>query len=209
MPLSPDEVQSQEFAQAKQGYDKNQVRSFLNTVAEDYRAALRLGNYEAVGEEVGKILQTVNDSAAALRAKATAEAEDIMAQAEAASTEMRETASAEAAKLKNQAEVETKALRDHTDQQVKNLVAEAEQRVVEMEAKVRKETEERIRVTDQRVEELRAVERDLRGRLDRAREMLESVTERLGDGSSSNGSAPETEAVALETGEESEPASTS
>lgn len=206
MPLSPDEIQNQEFEQAMRGYEKEQVRAFLNTVASDYRAALRLGNYEAVGEEVGRILQTVNDSAAALRKKATSEADEILAQAEAAAKSMRDTAAEDAAKLKNQAEVEAQGLRDHTAQQMKELTQDAERRVVELEAQVRKDTEERMREADQRVEVLRQAERDLRGRLDRAKEMLASITDQLDDGAGGRG-APETEAVSLPSSEEeAEPA---
>ena len=200
MPLSPDEIQRKEFDQGMRGYDKDQVRAFLSQVAEDYRAALRLGNYEAVGEEVGRILQTVNDSAAALRTKATAEAEEIMAKAEADARQLRDGAQDEAAKLKSQAEIEAQALRDHTDQQVKELVEEAERRVVELEANVRKETEDKIREADQRVETLRQAERDLRGRLERARDMLSSITEQLD--ASEGGNTPATEAVALDGTEE-------
>lgn len=200
MPLSPDEIQRKEFEQGMRGYDKDQVRAFLSQVAEDYRAALRLGNYEAVGEEVGRILQTVNDSAAALRTKATSEAEEIMRKAEAEARQLRDGAQDEAAKLKSQAEVEAQGLREHTNQQVKELVEEAERRVVELEANVRKETEDKIREADQRVETLRQAERDLRGRLDRARDMLSSITDQLD--TSNAGSAPATEAVALDETEE-------
>lgn len=207
MPLSPDEIQNKEFDQAMRGYEKEQVRAFLNTVSSDYRAALRLGNYEAVGEEVGRILQTVNDSAAALRQKATSEAEEILSQAEAEAKSMRDSAAGDAAKLKNQAEVEAQGLRDHTNQQVKELTQEAERRVVELEAQVRKETEERIREADQRVEMLRQAERDLRGRLDRAKEMLASITDQLDESSGDRAPAPETESVSLPASdEESEPA---
>jgi len=207
LPLSPDDIQNKEFDQAMRGYEKEQVRAFLNTVASDYRSALRLGNYEAVGEEVGRILQTVNDSAAALRKKATAEAEEILNQAEAEARSMRHSATEEAAKLKNQAEVEARGLRDHTNQQVKELAQDAERRVVELEAQVRKETEERIREADQRVETLRQAERDLRGRLDRAKEMLGSITDQLDEPESAV--APPTESVPLPAAdEEAEPAKT-
>ena len=203
MPLSPDEIQRKEFDQRTRGYDKDEVRAFLSQVAEDYRAALRLGNYEAVGEEVGRILQTVNDSAAALRTKATSEAEEIMAKAEAEARQLRDGAQEEAAKLRSQAEVEAQGLREHTNQQVKELVEEAERRVVELEANVRKETEDKIREADQRVETLRQAERDLRGRLDRARDMLSSITDQLDTPGA--GATPATEAVALD--ETEEPAS--
>ena len=200
MPLSPDEINSKEFDQGMRGYDRDQVRAFLNTVASDYRAALRLGNYEAVGEEVGRILQTVNDSAAALRSKATSEAEEILAAAEAQAKQTRDAAQEDAAKLKSRAEVEAQALRDNTNQQVKELVEEAERKVVEMDAQVRKETEDRIRAADQRVETLRQAERDLRGRLERAREMLTSIEAQLDDGA--DGGTPPTESVPLEEAEE-------
>lgn len=189
MPLSPDEIQRKEFDQGMRGYDKDQVRAFLNEVAADYRAALRLGNYEAVGEEVGRILQTVNDSAAALRSKATSEAEEILARAEADARQLKDGAQEDATKLRNQAEVEARGLREHTDQQVKELVDEAEKRVQDM-----------IREADQRVETLRQAERDLRGRLDRAREMLTSISDQL----DATQDSPETESVALE--QEGEPA---
>ena len=204
MPLSPEEVQRQEFDQSKHGYDRDQVRRFLNTVASDYRSALAESNYEAVGDEVGKILQTVNDSAAALRAKAASEAEEILAQAASEASKVRQGAQSDADRLRSEAEAETQALRERTDQQVRVLVTEAEQRVVELEAKVRKETEDRIREADKRVDSLKQAERDLIGRLDRAREMLESVTAPLRD--DSDDTTPATESVALETGEESEPA---
>ena len=189
MPVSPDDIERKEFDQGMRGYDKDQVRAFLNEVAADYRAALRLGNYEAVGEEVGRILQTVNDSAAALRSKATSEAEEILARAEADARQLKDGAQEDATKLRNQAEVEARGLREHTDQQVKELVDEAEKRVQDM-----------IREADQRVETLRQAERDLRGRLDRAREMLTSISDQL----DATQDSPETESVALE--QEGEPA---
>jgi len=179
VPVSPDEILRKEFDQAMRGYDKDQVRAFLNSVAADYRAALKLGNYEAVGEEVGRILQTVNDSASALRQKATSEAEEILTKAEAESRDIRQAAQAEADNLRGQVQVEAQGLREHTDQQVRELIETAEKQVVELEAKVRKETEDKIREADARVQDLRDAEAELMDRLEQARKKVESVAKSL------------------------------
>ena len=204
MPLHPDEIQNKEFDQAMRGYDKDQVRAFLETVASEHRDLQQAGNYEAVGAEVGRILQTVNDSAAALRAKADAEAEEILSKAETEAREMRDGAQGEVTKLKEAAEAEAQRLRDEANREVKELVQNAQRRAEELEATVRRETEEQTRDANQRLDTLRQAERDLRGRLDRAKAMLSSITDQLDEGIRGSNGSPPTESVALQ--DEGEPA---
>jgi len=50
VPLSPDEIASKEFSEAASGYDKDEVRSFLNAVASAYRDASGSGATEEGGD---------------------------------------------------------------------------------------------------------------------------------------------------------------
>ncbi len=109
MAIAPEEIADQAFQVGLRGYDRDQVRKFLNLVADDYRTlweksegpqnALSAPDATAgpstvatgqaspdvwaqMGDEVAKILQGASKQAAAVKRKAHREAADVKAEAE-------------------------------------------------------------------------------------------------------------------------------
>ena len=83
MALTPDEIAGKEFLVGLRGYDKDEVRSFLVTIAEQLRTdvpaepvapAAPVGpDWSQLGTEVAAVLRTAHEQAAGLRAQAEAE----------------------------------------------------------------------------------------------------------------------------------------
>ena len=100
MPLTPEEVEQQEFLVALRGYDKDEVHAFLRRLAADYRESLFRAQaadgdpFSALGDHVATMMRTAVEAASELR---------------------------------NRVEEETATLREDTDRDVANLRNEAEQ----------------------------------------------------------------------------------
>lgn len=119
MPLAPKDIESKEFSVALRGYEKEEVEAFLRAIAADYRAALGEGNYEAIGSEIGQILQSASDSVSAMKARTDAEIAARLKEAEADAATIRSAAKKEAADLnkqvaglRRQIEAEIEAVKD-------------------------------------------------------------------------------------------------
>ena len=162
MPFSPEEVEEKDFLVTLRGYDKDEVRAFLQAVAADYKATLDASKhagqvsgdaFASLGQEVGHVLQTAKESAEAVRRKAEEEA----------------------AALRARAEQEANGVRDAAGKAAKRLTEEAEQYAVGVRASADRDATERIRETTRRVERLQTTEAKLRQRLYSLETMLHAI----------------------------------
>ena len=186
MPFTPEEIDSKEFLITLRGYDKDEVKAFLKAVASDYRSALESatpapvetgGNaYEALGKDIGQVLQVAKQSADQLKRKAE---EDATA-------------------LRRRAEEEANTLREAASNAARRLTEEAERHAVQVRAEAERDASERTTEANRRVEKLQSAESKLRQRLYALEMMLQSMRQELesGDGNGA-GSLPEGGAPAL------------
>jgi DivIVA domain-containing protein len=124
MPLTQQEILSRDFTFRKNGYDNEQVDRFLEQVATSYQELLdevqrhrRSGDkpYEALGEEVGRVLQTAKDVADELRKKAQDEAVSIRADAQQEAARVEGQARATLDRAKEEAAALTKKTQEEAD----------------------------------------------------------------------------------------------
>ena len=117
MAMTPKEIADRTFAVERRGYSRQEVTTFLDTVAEDYRAVLTkseeegptndapVNDWARLGQEVATVLQTAQEQVAALKRNAQdelaeqkravqTEIEIIKAEAEQYATELRRTTEA-------------------------------------------------------------------------------------------------------------------
>ena len=162
MPFSPEEVEEKDFLVTLRGYDKDEVRAFLQAVSADYKAALDSSRsagqvsgdaFASLGAEVSHVFQTAKESAEAVRRKADEEA----------------TA------LRARAEQEANGVRDAAGKAAKRLTEEAEQYAIGVRASADRDATERIRETTRRVERLQTTEAKLRQRLYSLETMLHAI----------------------------------
>jgi DivIVA domain-containing protein len=171
VPFTPEEIDSKEFLITLRGYDKDEVKAFLKAVAADYRAAVDSaapppeapGNaYEALGKDIGQVLQVAKQSADHLKKKAEEEA-----------TSMR-----------RRAEEEANTLRDAASGAANRLTQEAERHAVQVRAEAERDASERTTDANRRVEKLQSAESKLRQRLYALEMMLQSMRQELESGDS-------------------------
>lgn len=169
MPFTPEEIDSKEFLITLRGYDKDEVKAFLKAVAADYRAALDSsappaepsGNaYEALGKDIGQVLQVAKQSADQLKRKAEEEA-----------TSMR-----------RRAEEEANTLREAASNAARRLTEEAERHAVQVRAEAERDAAERTVDASRRVDKLQSAESKLRQRLYALEMMLQSMRQELESG---------------------------
>jgi DivIVA domain-containing protein len=162
VPFSPEEVEEKDFLVTLRGYDKDEVRAFLQAVSADYKAALESSRsagavsgdaFASLGQEVGHVLQTAKESAEAVRRKADEEA----------------------GALRARAEQEASGVRDAAGKAAKRLTEEAEQYAIGVRASADRDATERIRETTRRVERLQTTEAKLRQRLYSLETMLHAI----------------------------------
>jgi DivIVA domain-containing protein len=179
VPFTPEEIDSKEFLITLRGYDKDEVKAFLKAVAADYRAALSSADsgqdaptsaYEALGKDIGQVLQVAKQSADQLKRKAEEDA-----------TSMRRRAEEEAANL-----------RDAASSAARRLTEEAERHAVQVRAEAEREATEKTASATRRVEKLQSAESKLRQRLYALEMMLQSMRQELesddgGDGGDAEG----------------------
>jgi cell division initiation protein len=157
--LTPDEIRGADFTIALRGYDRHEVEAFLQDVAAEF-AALKDASqksYQAVGEELGHLLQQSKDVADKLLLDAQNEAAALL-----------KNAADEAIQMRESADVYANQLREEVDNEVALLRAQADH-----------EFKQRIREADTRTQELSTTEVEIRERIDSLRGELEEVTERL------------------------------
>ncbi len=166
MPFTPEEIDSKEFLITLRGYDKDEVKAFLKAVAADYRAALDSAQpapeaggsaYEALGKDIGQVLQVAKQSADQLKRKAEEEA-----------TSMRRRAEEEAA-----------SLREAASSAARRLTEEAERHSVQVRAEAEREATAKTASAGRRVEKLQSAESKLRQRLYALEMMLQSMRQEL------------------------------
>lgn len=151
MPISPQEIAHREFFAAKNGYDKDEVRAFLNVVARDQRELLdrvqaladRGDEFSGLGGEISSILQQAGETAERLVSEAKAKA----------------------AEVRSRAEEEAHLLRKATEDSTDRLKEEAEQYAFEVRNSAEKAAREQQVNTVERVGRLLAGESTVRERL--------------------------------------------
>ena len=185
MPFTPEEIESKEFLITLRGYDKDEVKAFLKAVSADYRAALDSAApaaeapssaYEALGRDIGQVLQTAKQSADQLRKKAEEDA-----------TSMR-----------RRAEEEANSLREAASKAAQRLREEAERHAIQVRAEADRDARERTSGAARRVEKLQSAESKLRQRLYALEMMLQSMRQELesGEDSGARGDGAVADAVA-------------
>ena len=166
MPFSPEEIQKKEFLLTLRGYDKEEVRAFLEAVASDYRslkdaAAARdevpENAYEAIGREVGTVIQVAKESA----------------------TQMKRKAEQEAAELRMRADQEAARIREAATNASKRLREEADQYAIEVRAGAEKEAADKIRDSHRKLEKLQSTEAKVRQRLYSLEAMIHNLRQEL------------------------------
>jgi DivIVA domain-containing protein len=219
--LTPDQVQARSFSSAFRGYDQSEVRDFLTRVAAEVRS-LRDRNEHlesawhsaeeraarppvldeealivAVGEETASILRAARAAASDLRARATDDAERIVSDAQARSTELRseaegvlgremkaaeeasgrvmDKARADAAEMVDKARIEADALRASA-QHERNLTIEGAMSTRE---RILEDLSRRRRVASVQIEQLRAGRERLLESYAVVRRTLEEVNDDL------------------------------
>jgi DivIVA domain-containing protein len=144
--ISPDDVERTTFHTTRDGYDKDEVEVFLHAVASDMRAlkgeleSARLGAhhpYEALGREMGALMQHAHDAADHVRKAAETEAATLIQKAQQHAAKARQ----EAEQLKKRYESETLVARDEAMAAVDRLREQAEQqhRLAEAEASIKQQ----------------------------------------------------------------------
>jgi DivIVA domain-containing protein len=168
VPFTAEEIENKEFLITLRGYDKDEVKAFLRAVAADFKAASDLAPsaapdtggsdaFQALGADIGHVLQVAKQSADGLKAKAEQDA-----------TSMRK-----------RAEEEAKSLRDAASNAARRLTEEAERHAVQVRATAEREADDRTRDSQRRVERLQSVESKLRQRLYALEMMLQTMRQEL------------------------------
>ena len=166
VPFSPEEIQTKEFLLTLRGYDKEEVRAFLQSVASDYATLKKAADasdevpdnaYEMIGREVGTVIQVAKDSAREMKRKAEEDA-----------TQARMRADQEAARIREAAQNAATRLRDEADQYATEIRASAE-----------KEAADKIRESHKKLERLQSTEAKVRQRLYSLEAMIQNLRQEL------------------------------
>lgn len=160
--LDPDALRSQRFILSFFGYDRGEVRAFLAHIAERLERAGEPGagasaalSFDALGEEVSRILATTTEVA----------------------NELRERFVAEARRAHAEAQDEARATTERAEARAKEVVEAAERRAAEMVAEAEERAGTLVREAEEEAERVRAAEHRARSELTALREMLSNVTE--------------------------------
>jgi DivIVA domain-containing protein len=157
--ITPEEIRGADFTIALRGYDRAEVEAFLREVAAEM-AELKESSespYQAVGEDIGQLLQQTKDLADRLLLDAQTDAATLV-----------QNAANEAAGVTQNAEVYANQLREQVDTEATRSRAEADRLFAE-----------RIREADGRVRELGIAENEARQRIAALRTELEEVAKSL------------------------------
>jgi DivIVA domain-containing protein len=141
MALTSEEIANKEFLVGLRGYDKDEVRAFLQTVAAAFdgagapAAAPAVDSMANLGGQIEAILATANAEASKLRSDAEAEASRVRADADAYA----ESTRAQAEQHQNEASQKLAAAQD----EALGIVADAQARAAKMEETTLREAEEK------------------------------------------------------------------
>jgi DivIVA domain-containing protein len=137
-----DRIRVPGFAEARRGYDKREVDTFLGRLADwlETDAAEEIGNVavthklEAVGRSTAHILLTTQQEAEELRQSADEECAKMLEDAEAAARRTREAAEAYARETRATADADARSTAEAADTEAKETVDEGERRRAQIEA---------------------------------------------------------------------------
>jgi DivIVA domain-containing protein len=171
---STSEIERREFTVVRKGYDPDEVRTFLQELAE---AGLRPSPvFEQLGESVADLLETAHRTAQSIESHARDDAERLVADAEAAKAE----AEADAQRVRDEAETaaaerlaEAERIRAEADAAVVEASAKATQLVADAEAIAANVAAESDHLAQARID---AAEEQAR---ERATTVIESAKRRL------------------------------
>ena len=156
--MSAKDIERADFAVALRGYDRDEVDSYLRSLAEEHRrlndelSSARRGSakpYHGLGADMGDLLQHAKDAADQLTRAAEEEAARTRAEAEAAATATRDEADTAAATIREQAEADAAGTREQAEREADRRVEEASERVLRLKET---ETEARARLAAVRAE---------------------------------------------------------
>jgi DivIVA domain-containing protein len=137
-----DRIRAPGFAEARRGYDKREVDTFLGRLADwlETDAANEIGNVavthklEAVGRSTAHILMTTQQEAEELRQSAEEEGAKMLADAEATARRTREAAEAYARETRAKADADARSTIDAAEINARETVDEGERRRAQIEA---------------------------------------------------------------------------
>jgi DivIVA domain-containing protein len=137
-----DRIRGPGFAEARRGYDKREVDTFLNRLADwlETDAANEIGNVavtrklEAVGKSTAHILLTTQQEAEELRQTADEECAKLLADAEATARRTRDAAEAYARETRAKADADARSTAEAADIEARETVDEGERRRAQIEA---------------------------------------------------------------------------
>jgi DivIVA domain-containing protein len=170
VPFEPEEIENKEFLAALRGYDRDEVRAFLQDIADDYRALMDMlqqrqpapspikDPYDALGAELGQILKVARESGEKLRKKAEAETSTVVARAE----------------------QEAKAIRDSVEKAARKQREDADRYARETRSRADREAADKTTRASASVDQLREAEAKLRERMRSMEAILRSLQEELG-----------------------------
>jgi DivIVA domain-containing protein len=177
MPLTPDEVANKRFQVVLgRGYDRSEVDQFLNSVAEDYSAAIQkiavaagggIGTEDDIASEMGELIRAARRTADRIREKAQAHADEIKAKAESGALEelegaekqradLLEKAESRASQLVGEAEERARRVTESSLRQKSESVAQIQERYASV-VKYERELRERTEALEKLITEMRAV----------------------------------------------------
>jgi DivIVA domain-containing protein len=135
MPLSADEIRMRRFAVGLRGYEREEVESFLEQVAADYRLALDAiaasDPYGSIGQEVSDVLRYAQESARNASRAAKEEADRLLSEARNEAMRIREDSSDEAATRLETAQEEAARLQAESEGRARELDEASERRLRE------------------------------------------------------------------------------
>lgn len=209
MVLTPDQIKTHKFPLEVRGYERKEVDSFLERLANEYAHAVQRGGsnterWESLGREIGSILEFAKESAERLREEAEQEARELRQKASDEAVKLREQASDDAGRLRREAaeeaatvrrqasddaaEVREQAAREaalvqsKAKEQADAVVQDAQRRAEQLRSRVERECEETMRRASERQEALKLQERELRARAEAVDQTLKSLMSTLAPG---------------------------
>lgn len=179
--ITPEGLENQTFTTKLRGYDPDEVHAFLAEVALMMRDHKKQADraYQAVGEEMGEMLQEARDRADAMIAAAEAQAAEKLAQADAAAAAARASGDEDAARTRADAEQSAAETRRSAEEDATRVRAEATNVAEETRTAAQRVAEERIARAAERVRVLVTQENEARERIAALRTALVDVSERL------------------------------
>ena len=151
MPLAPEDIARKEFFSSSDGYDRNEVRAYLEMVAADQRALLeRIESLSARSDGIGEV---------------GSEVATVLRQAQDLADNMTREAHYKAIELREKAEEEARSLRAATSEATEKLRQEAEDYAYEVRTAAERVAREQQLYAADRVGRLLAGESSVRERL--------------------------------------------